>query len=125
MGFWVREPTLDGSEVLLLSKRAGRTYEGGRGVVGRLFVTSRRLMFEPERLAKGARSWSVTFSDIVGVERTRPKPFSFKTPFDRNNVTRLQVNLASGNTEVFDVRVHNLPEVIGTINAAAEAAAKN
>lgn len=121
MGFWVPQPRLNSSESLRWKQAANRT-QGGRSVGGRLFITNERLVFQPNRFdsVTGGRSWSVGLSGIAGVRaRQRAEPLLSEGLFSGGIRKRLQLDLTSGETELFVV--NRLPELIGVIEKAVVA----
>jgi hypothetical protein len=76
----------------------------------------------------GGRSWSVALSGVVGAEeRPRAKPFFSESIYSGALRSRLQVNLASGDTELFAVSfvINRVPDLIRLINTAVEDAAED
>ena len=70
MGWWVSAPMLARGESVRWSVFANREQSANRQVGGRLFVTTTRLLFEPNRFDSltGGRPWRLRFDDIAQVE---------------------------------------------------------
>ena len=62
MGAWVRHSELEGGEVVKWTKAANRQQSELRAVGGKLFLTDRRLLFQPNRFFRLPSGWT-------GVER--------------------------------------------------------
>ena len=75
----MKEPELHGRELVEWAVRANRS-QGNRAVGGRLFLTSERLVFVPNRLddVLGGESWSRSRQDVddVAVEPRGLNPLS-------------------------------------------------
>lgn len=69
VGGWVDEPNLSEGESISLARAANRQV-GGRALGGRLFVTSRRLVFEPNVVDRhtGGTRWECRLRSIRSVE---------------------------------------------------------
>ena len=114
MGIWVRDPALEQVETVLWKRAANRTQSDRRAVGGRLFLTTSRLLFEPNRLdaVTGGENWSAPLASIrsVGIE-----------PRDGNRLSgglraRLRLDLADGDTELFVV--NHVDDVVNVIKKA-------
>lgn len=79
MAYWVPDPELEQGEELRWQRSANRT-RGSRAIGGRLFLTSRRLVFMPNRVDAlfTARPWAAPLGAVrdVGVESRDGNPFS-------------------------------------------------
>jgi hypothetical protein len=73
VGIWVAPPELDHGEEVLWEAFANRK-QGRRAVGGRLTVTNRRFLFQPNRLdgITGGRSWSCPLASVIGIEAIAP-----------------------------------------------------
>jgi len=82
-----------------------------------LYLTTARLLFEPNRVdaATGGSRWSVPLSAIVSVD-VAPRDGSL---FNGGLRSRLRIGLADGSVELFVV--NRLDEVIRVISQAAQA----
>jgi hypothetical protein len=107
MGLWVATPVVDAGEILKRGRAANRD-QNGRAVGGRLFVTDKRLLFQPSRidLILGGKAWTCDLSEIaaVGASPRDGRPFSGGTR------TRLRVETKDGDVDRFVV--NHLSEVI-------------
>jgi hypothetical protein len=115
MGIWVGKPRLGNSETVIWRHLANRTQSMNRAVGGCLYLTSARLLFEPNRVdaATGGQAWSASLLSIKAVGR-QPRDGS---PFSGGSRDRLIVELADGTAEMFIV--NGLEEVIGVLQQAA------
>jgi hypothetical protein len=72
VGVWVPHPPLDRGEAVRWRKNATRRQGSTRAVGGRLFLTDRRLLFQPSRFDQALRGefWSTPLDQIrdIGVE---------------------------------------------------------
>jgi len=114
MGVWIRSPALEPTETVVWSRAANRTQSAQRAVGGRLFLTTSRLLFEPNRVdaATGGASWSAPLSDVQTVGTTAPDG----NPRSGGLRTRLRVDLANGQAELFVV--NQLADVVRLIGQA-------
>lgn len=105
MGIFFKPAQLAGDETLIWKKLANRT-QGARAVGGRLFLTDRRLMFQPNRIdaVLRGRAWStpLTLIERVGYEDPDGSLFSGGL-FSGGLRTRLRIDLVGGGTELFVV----------------------
>jgi hypothetical protein len=78
MGMWVPRPALEPGEELWWEANATRKQGHGRAVGGRLFLTNRRLFFEPSRFDRmfSGTAWSAPLSHIRRVETEPSHPAS-------------------------------------------------
>jgi hypothetical protein len=103
MGWWVRSPDLEPGEHVAWSRFANREQTSMRQTGGRLFLTDRRVLFQPNRLdlLMGGQSWQAGRNDIrlMRVEGSRPTaPIMGLTARNRR---RLRVELVTGAVELF------------------------
>lgn len=104
MGLWVSRPKLHDDENVRWTKNANRQQDELRAVGGRLFLTNRRLLFQPNRFDSitGGRTWSTPIDNIVDVAvhaREADVPLMGKAAKLRR---RLQIETPEGN-ELFVV----------------------
>ena len=110
MGIFFKSPDVHAPEKVHWKKVANRT-QGNRAVGGRLFLTERRLIFEPNRLdaATKGRSWSAPLKSIAGVGKDAPTG----SLISGGVRTRLRLDLDDGHSEYFVVNgVHHVVEII-------------
>ncbi|MFF0544723.1 hypothetical protein ACWEVD_12350 [Nocardia thailandica] len=112
MGLWISDPAFDAAEKVVWRQLANRT-QGKRAVGGRLYLTSRRLLFTPNRLdaATGGRRWEVPLEQVRGLGRENPDGGLFSGGLR----TRLRVDTDTG-AELFVVG--EVDEVIAVLQAA-------
>src|SRR5258708_1196187 len=110
MGIIFKSPEMQDHEWVLWRKFANRT-QGNRAVGGRLHLTDRQLIYEPNRfdaVTKG-RPWSATLASIQAVS-TEGRNGSL---FSGGMRTRLRIELETGSTEYFVVnRAQDVVKVI-------------
>lgn len=105
VGPWVREPELLSGEEIVWRRNVKREQTSLRQVGGRLFLTSRRPLFVPNRVddATGGMPWSCSTTHIAGVtvepSRLSP-PILGRTAGLRR---RLRLELRDGRSELFVV----------------------
>ena len=95
---WVAAPTLAEDESIVWQKAANRQQSELRAVGGRLFLTTRRLVFQPNRFDSRTRgeAWAIDIQDIseVAVQgRETTTPFLGKAAKLRR---RLRIDTADG-----------------------------
>jgi len=114
MGIFGGKPRLDQAEAVVWQQLANRTQSAGRAVGGRLFLTSTRLLFEPNRVdaATGGENWSAPLTDIKSVG----KQSRDGNPLSGGLRDRLRLTLADGSAELFVV--NRLDKVIGVVQDA-------
>jgi hypothetical protein len=118
MGFWVARPYLRSGETIVWRVAANRQQSASRAAGGRLFLTEKRLLFQPNRLDSVLRAayWSVPIADIVDVDvaaRQPALPLFGRAAALRN---RLKVVQKDGDVDLFVVS--NLERVVDRIAAA-------
>jgi hypothetical protein len=113
VGWWVPLPKLAKDEKILWNVLANREQTINRQVGGRLFVTQRRLIFQPSRfdaLIRGER-WRANLVDICAVglsPRRLTIPWMGRTAGNRNRLKVIQIN---GDVDLFVVnRLENVIE---------------
>jgi len=101
MGVWQTEPELPEGEPILWRTPANRT-QRWRAVGGCLYLTDSWLLFEPNKIdaRMGGRRWSIKLVKIreVGVQSSDGGLLS------GGRRTRLRLDLAAGDPELFVVR---------------------
>jgi hypothetical protein len=110
MGIFVRSPETHDTEKVHWKKFTNRT-QGNRAVGGRLYLTDRRLMLEPNRIdaAPKGRAWSAALFSIVEVRADTPNG----NLFSGGVRTRLRLDLDDGHSGYFEVNgVQDVLEVI-------------
>jgi hypothetical protein len=117
MGWFVRAPFLRTGETVEWNRTAGRQASTFQVAGGRLFLTSTRLIHQPNRLCMGAsgRPWSTPRTSIsqVTVEPRRwTIPLFGMTAGLRN---RLRLELVDGSAQLFVVK--HLDKVLGDLRA--------
>jgi hypothetical protein len=99
-GLWFWTPELAPGEVVRWSRAANRAQSRWRSVGGKLYLSSSRLIFQPNRLDAvfGGKPWMVAASDIVsvGVEPRTTSPQGLRR--------RLRVEGRMGSTDLFNLR---------------------
>jgi len=101
MGFFVSVPDLADGEEVLLDPAAKRQIDG-RGIGGRLFVTDRRLVFQPSNLYRFTRAttWEVPHAQVAEVgDVDRNLDDALMGGLRR----RLEIRTVDGRRELFDV----------------------
>lgn len=101
MGGFVASPKLADGEEILLGPAAKRLVDG-RGVGGRLYVTDRRLVFQPNVLYRltTAEAWELPFEQVAAVgDVDRNIDEALAGGLRR----RLSIRTATGRNELFDV----------------------
>jgi len=98
---WFNRPVLDGDERVVASCLANRT-QGKRAVGGKLFVTSRLLIFVPNRLDSkmGGEIWESPLCCVQKVGRDEPH-FSPVEVFSGALRSRLALTTSQGTREFF------------------------
>jgi hypothetical protein len=117
MGWFVRAPFLRTGETVQWNRAAARQASTFQAPGGRLFLTSTRLIHQPNRLAIGAsgRPWSTPRTNIsqITVEPRRSTiPLFGMTAGLRK---RLRIELVDGSTQLFVV--NHLNKVLGDLRA--------
>ena len=115
MGIWLKSPGLLDHETVRWKKFANRT-QGNRAVGGCLYLTERRLIFEPNRfdaVTKG-RSWSAWLKSIESVGTEAPNGYGFSGGLR----TRLRLDLDDGHSECFVV--NGVQDVITELDRAIQ-----
>lgn len=107
------KPVLDLHENILLSYPANNT-QGKRAVGGKLFVTSNRLIFIPNRIDAFFRgkSWATNIHNVVDVGYDKPD-FSIMNIFSGAWRDRLKISLVDEKPQFFVV--NNLISVINKL----------
>ncbi len=107
MGLWVAMPVVDVGEIVKRGLAANRD-QNGRAVGGRLFVTDKRLLFQPNRIdsVTGGKAWTCDLGEIAAVGAS-PRD---GRPFSGGLRTRLRVETKDGDVERFVM--NHLGEVI-------------
>lgn len=105
MGLWVKKPSLQRGESVLVCFAANRQQTALRQTGGKLFLTQQRLIFEPtnvDRLTGGYR-WSVPRSEIAEVAAEAAQPSLPLLGLAARNRRRLRITLRNGDVELFVV----------------------
>jgi hypothetical protein len=112
LGVWVPDPGLEQGEELRWQRGANRT-QGSRAIGGRLFLTSWRLVFMPNRLDAllGARPWAAPLAAVRGVG-VQPRDGN---AFSGGLRSRLRLDFDHG-PELFVI--NNLDDVVAMLRAA-------
>jgi hypothetical protein len=121
VGLWVRNPQLMTGESIAWSKLANREQSDLRQVGGRLFVTTRRVVFEPnivDRVTRGER-WEASTAAVLTVETLPAAPAMPVLGRAARLRTRLLLRLSDGQEEVFVINgvraaVDELSAALGT-----------
>lgn len=68
MGFWLAEPKLEVGETIRWQSAAGRSLNRWITAGGRLIVTDRRVLFQPNRFdaATGKKPWECPLAAVTG-----------------------------------------------------------
>jgi hypothetical protein len=116
MGIFFKSPDVHDPEKIRWKKFANRT-QGNPAVGGRLYLTDRRLIFEPNRIdaATKGRPWSASLDSIEGVGTDSPNG----NLFSGGVRTRLRLDLDDGRSEYFVV--NGVQDVIEVIEKAVRA----
>lgn len=114
-GTWFNRPVLPANEKIVAAYPANHT-QGKRAVGGKLFLTSRRLLFVPNRFEQetGGNIWEIPIQDIQSVGRDTPN-FSIMHIFSGAWRSRLSISTGLGQGEFFVV--NRLDKVIAELNA--------
>jgi hypothetical protein len=118
MGWWIPRPVLSPGETVQWSRLAGRQQSALRTNGGRLFLTSKRLIHQPNRVdaMTGGKRWVTPRWTIRTIEmqpRSNVMPFLGMVAGLRN---RLRVELLTGDIELFIV---NRPgNAVASLNSA-------
>jgi hypothetical protein len=118
MGWWISKPALSPGETVQWSRLAGRQQSALRTNGGRLFLTSKRLIHQPNRVdaMTGGKQWSTprwTIRTIDMQPRTKVMPFLGMAAGLRN---RLRIELLTGDVELFVV--NRLGDVLSSLDSA-------
>ena len=113
-GWWLRSEETREGETVLFSINANRK-QGGRGVGGRLHVTTERLVFTPHLLdaAFWGETWIGKRSEVVQITKEPPGPGD---TFAGGMRARLRIELRGEPPQLFVV--NKLDEVIQRLRAA-------
>jgi hypothetical protein len=114
MGIFVPKPHLERRERLLYKRAANRSF-GNRAIGGRLFVTTRRVIFAPnvfDRLLR-AKVWSCP---ITAVESVGTSGRTLEDPLSGGARRRLRLSLSGNQQELFVV--NNVVTVVEAIKDA-------
>jgi hypothetical protein len=115
-GGWLKkQEARDGEEVAWSS--AANRFQGSRGIGGKLFLTDRRLLFNPHRIdgMTGGKTWQAELAEVQSVTK-EPKGSGKAGRAGGGLRDRLKLELEDGSEELFVI--NKLDEVIDRLGSA-------